>query len=177
MSIDDFDQFVSQLDTALVVVTTASNEQRAGCVVGFHTQCSIEPQRYAVWLSKANLTYRVVLFATHIALHLLPRADQSLLQLFGGTSGDRTDKFALSRWTPGPGGVPLLTDCPARAVLEITSRWDDGSDHACIVGRPIAAGWADVTPMRLSDAGDTDAGHDAEERSVPRRLDAADSSS
>jgi hypothetical protein len=47
----------------------------------------------------------------------------------------------------------------------------------CIVGRPIAAGWADVTPMRLSDAGDTDAGHDAEERSVPRRLDAADSSS
>ena len=175
MSVEDFDRFVSQLDTALVVVTTASDGQQAGCVVGFHTQCSISPQRYAVWLSKANLTYRVSLFASHLAVHLLRRnADRSLLELFGGTSGDRTDKFALSDWTPGPGGVPLLTGCPTRAVLQITSRWDDGSDHTCVVGTPLSVEWAAVTPMRLSDAGDTEAGHEAEDRSTPQRLDATD---
>src|SRR4051794_25803257 len=71
--VDDFDRFVAQLDTSLVVVTAAADGQHAGCVVGFHTQCSISPQRYAVWLSKGNLTYRVSLFATHLAVHLLRR--------------------------------------------------------------------------------------------------------
>ena len=150
MNPDDFDGFVTQLDGSLVVVTTSSDDQHAGCVVGFHTQCSIAPQRYAVWISKANLTYRVSLFATHLAVHLLAEADRSLLQLFGGTTGDRTEKFALCDWSPGPGGVPLLGSCRTRAVLEIASRWDDGSDHACFVGTPVLAEWAATTPMRLS---------------------------
>jgi flavin reductase (DIM6/NTAB) family NADH-FMN oxidoreductase RutF len=174
MSPDDFDKFVTQLDASLVVVTASSDDQQAGCVVGFHTQCSIEPRRYAVWLSKANLTYRVSLFATHLAVHLLAEDDRSLLQLFGGTSGDRTEKFALCDWSPGPGGVPLLTACPTRAVLEITSRWDDGSDHACVVGTPIIAEWTPTTPMRASEANDTEGGHDATERATPERLTAAD---
>src|SRR4051812_24200951 len=119
MSVDDFDRFVGQLDTSLVVVTTASDGQHGGCVVGVPTQCSISPPRYAVWLSKANLPYRVSLFASPLALHLLHRdTDRPLLELFGGTSGDRTDKFELADWTPGPGGVPLLTGCPSRAVLQ-----------------------------------------------------------
>jgi flavin reductase (DIM6/NTAB) family NADH-FMN oxidoreductase RutF len=173
MGPEDFDRFVSQLDAALVVVTTASDDQHAGCVVGFHSQCSIEPQRYAVWLSKANLTYRVALFATHLAVHLLPDDDRSLLQLFGGTSGDHTEKFALCDWSPGPGGVPLLDACPARVVLEIGSRLDVGSDHACFVGAPILAEWAPTTPMRVSRTGQTEAGHEATERATPENLAAA----
>ena len=170
MNPDDFDGFVTQLDNSLVVVTTASDDQLAGCVVGFHTQCSIAPQRYAVWISKANLTYRVSLFATHLAVHLLADADRALLQLFGGTTGDRTEKFALCDWSPGPGGVPLLGSCRTRAVLEIASRWDDGSDHACFVGTPILAEWAAATPLRVSQSGQTEAGHEATERSTPQNL-------
>jgi flavin reductase (DIM6/NTAB) family NADH-FMN oxidoreductase RutF len=170
MSPDDFDGFVTQFDNSLVVVTTAAHDQLAGCVVGFHTQCSIAPPRYAVWISKANLTYRVSLFATHLAVHLLADSDRSLLQLFGGTSGDRTEKFALCEWSPGPGGVPLLGSCPTRAVFEITSRWDDGSDHACFVGNPILAESVAATPMRVSQSGQTDAGHEATERSTPQNL-------
>jgi len=170
----DFDRLVSQLDGALVVVTAASDDQHAGCVVGFHTQCSIEPQRYAVWLSKANLTYRVSLFATHLAVHLLPAEDRSLLELFGGTSGDHTEKFALCDWSPGPAGVPLLAACPARTVLEISSRWDDGGDHACFVGAPVLAEWAATTPMRVGQTTQTEAGHEATERATPERLVADD---
>ena len=68
----DADDVVEHVDQALIVVTTAANDQRSGCLVGFHTQCSIEPFRYAVWLSKANLTYRVALFA-HALRRPLPR--------------------------------------------------------------------------------------------------------
>ena len=31
----------------MVVVTTAQGDERAGCLVGFHAQSSIEPPRYA----------------------------------------------------------------------------------------------------------------------------------
>ena len=69
MTSDAFETIAKSFDPALVIVTTAAGDQRAGCVVGFHSQCSIDPLRYAVWLSKANLTYRVALLATHVAVH------------------------------------------------------------------------------------------------------------
>jgi len=175
MSAAPFDEFVRRVDASLVIVTTAEGDQRAGCVVGFHTQCSIEPVRYAVWLSKANLTYRVALFASHVAVHLLTDDDRSVFELFGGTSGDRTDKFALCNWSPGAGGIPLLDAVPTRAVLEITSRWDDGSDHLCVVGTPIDIELgAPARPMRLSASAIADVGHDATERPEPEDLTGAD---
>jgi flavin reductase (DIM6/NTAB) family NADH-FMN oxidoreductase RutF len=175
MSAALFDEFARRVDASLVVVTTAAGDQRAGCVVGFHTQCSIEPVRYAVWLSKANLTYRVALFASHVAVHLLTDDDRSVFELFGGTSGDRTEKFDLCNWTPAAGGIPLLDAVPTRAVLEITSRWDDGSDHLCVVGTPIDIDLgAPAPPMRLSASAIPDAGHDATERPEPEDLTDAD---
>ncbi|MCU1365586.1 MAG: flavin reductase, partial [Ilumatobacteraceae bacterium] len=139
------------LNSPLIVATTASNGQTAGCVAGFHTQCSIDPVRYAVWLSKANHTYRVALFATHLAVHFLDVADHELAARFGGLSGDDVDKFAGIDWTPGPGGVPLIDGCPNRLVLQRATLWDDGSDHLCIVGEPIDAsvGSHELDPMRI----------------------------
>jgi flavin reductase (DIM6/NTAB) family NADH-FMN oxidoreductase RutF len=140
-------------------------------VVGFHTQCSIDPIRYAVWLSKANFTYRVSLFATHMVVHFLDTSDHDVAELFGGTSGDQTDKFAHCEWTEGPSGVPILERCPNRMILERESMWDDGSDHVCFVGTPVeASAPLEWEPMRLSGAHDIPAGHEAEERSVPSTL-------
>jgi len=57
-------------------------------------------------------------------------------------------------------------------VLRRTTAWDDGSDHVCLVGEPVDVGRGDheVTPMRLTDADDIDAGHAAEERTTPDDL-------
>jgi flavin reductase (DIM6/NTAB) family NADH-FMN oxidoreductase RutF len=160
-----FDDVVARLDPPLLVVTAASGSEQAGCVVGFHAQCSIEPPRFAVWLSKANRTYRVALFSTHLAVHVLDAGDHALAELFGGTTGDGTDKFARCEWTPGPGGVPILAQCAHRMVLERLSMWDDGSDHVCFVGRPVdAAPGGEGPPMRVSDAAEIEPGHEADER-------------
>ena len=40
-----FDAMIAGLDAPLVVVTTASGGERAGCLVGFHSQSGIEPRR------------------------------------------------------------------------------------------------------------------------------------
>jgi flavin reductase (DIM6/NTAB) family NADH-FMN oxidoreductase RutF len=165
---DTFTQVVAQLDAPLVIVTTVAGGERAGCLVGFHGQCSIEPVRYVVWLSKANHTCRVALHAEHLVVHLLDRSQHDLAELFGGHSGDELDKFQRCRWTPGPGGVPELDDCPNRFVARRVALLDEGSDHVCVVVEPIAAhSDTPVTPLRLSDVGDVEPGHRNDERPMP----------
>jgi hypothetical protein len=53
--------FVARLDYPMFVVTVADagTGERAGCLVGFATQCSINPFRFLVCLSRANRTHRV----------------------------------------------------------------------------------------------------------------------
>ena len=127
--------------------------------------------RYAVWLSKANFTFRVALFATHFAVHYLGDDDMDIAELFGATTGDRLDKFAHCDWSPGPGGAPLLARCPNRLLLARTSAWDDGSDHLCLVGTPVGAdATEDLVPLRLSSGHDIDAAHPVDERSEPHDL-------
>ena len=113
----------------------------------------------------------MTLFATHVGIHFLTDQDRAIFELFGGTSGDRTEKFALCDWAPGREGTPLLTACPTRAVLEIMSRWDDGGDHLCVVGAPVDIDLGPpALPMRLSAAASHDAGHEATERPEPGDL-------
>lgn len=169
---DSANTLFRSINPPLIVVTTASGGQTAGCVAGFHTQCSIDPVRYAVWLSKANHTYRVVLFATHVAVHFLDATDHGIAELFGGSSGDDVDKFADIAWSAGPGAVPLLDACPNRIVLRRTTVWDDGGDHVCVIGEPVDAsvGARPLTLMRVMDADDIDSGHKAGSRGTPHDL-------
>jgi flavin reductase (DIM6/NTAB) family NADH-FMN oxidoreductase RutF len=55
---DSFDALMGSADPPLVVLTTAAENESAGCLVGFHAQSSISPPDYCVWLSKADHTYR-----------------------------------------------------------------------------------------------------------------------
>src|SRR3954447_16775799 len=120
----------------MAIVTAASGDERAGCLIGFHAQCSIEPERYAVWLSKANHTYRVALHAQALAVHFVDEADLELARLFGTTSGDDADKFERCTWEADSTGVPLLTNCPNRFVARKVPLLDEGSDHVCVVVEP-----------------------------------------
>ena len=151
------------LNTGLIVLTTVHRGERSGCLVGFHTQCSIDPPRYAVWLSKSNHTYRVVALADHVAIHFLDDDDRDLAELFGGTTGDTADKFASVEWTEGPHGVPLLSRCPTRIVARRASYLDDGSDHICMVCDPIEIESTHYRPLRLLDVADIEPGHAADE--------------
>src|SRR4051812_8759083 len=110
------DAFIDRLDPEMCVVTAATDGDRAGCLVGFASQCSIEPVRYVVWLSKANRTYRVARTASRLAVHLLTREQRGLAELFGGETGDRTDKFARVRWREEAGGAAGLGHGARRVV-------------------------------------------------------------
>lgn len=163
-----FAALMNDADPVMTVVTTVAGDERAGCLVGFHAQCSIEPARYAVWLSKANHTYRVALLGDHLAVHFLASGDRPLAELFGEVSGDEVDKFERCSWSPGAGGVPLLDACPNRVVGRRETLMGDRSDHVCVVIEPVEVARAGpFRPLRFSDVRDLDPGHRSEERPQP----------
>jgi flavin reductase (DIM6/NTAB) family NADH-FMN oxidoreductase RutF len=162
-----FEALVASMDAAMVVVTAAAGDQRDGCLVGFHSQCSIDPPRYAVWLSVANRTHELAhLGATHLGVHVLGVGDHDLAQLFGGETGDQVDKLARCDWDAGPGGVPLLRRCPTRFVGRIVESAAGVGDHDGFVLDVVEAtvDGDRVVPLRLAAATDIDPGHDAGER-------------
>src|SRR4051794_29709605 len=152
-AVDEAFQAVNRAsDAAMIVVTTAAEGHRAGCLVGFHSQAGIDPQRYCVWLSKANDTYRTALRATDFAVHFLTREDLAIAEHFGTVTGDAADKFLGIETELGEHGVPVLTACPHRLLLERIALLDDGGDHICLTARVRAAhSVGRYEPIRLLD--------------------------
>lgn len=133
-----FDKLVSLLDYPMFIVTTAADQHRAGCLVGFASQTSINPARFLVGLSRNNHTFTVAQTADHLAVHVLAHENLSLAELFGGTTGDNIDKFGQCTWHRGPAGMPILDAAPAWFVGRILRRFDLG-DHVGHLLEPIAA--------------------------------------
>src|SRR6202165_3441501 len=92
---DRFNELVSDLDYPMFILTTrAGDGERAGCLIGFTTHCSINPPRVLACLSKRNRTFRVAQRAEVLAVHFVPAEATQLADLFGGSTGDEHDKFA-----------------------------------------------------------------------------------
>ncbi|WNG86496.1 flavin reductase family protein [Mycobacterium sp. ITM-2016-00317] len=157
-----FNDLVSLLDYPVFVVTTAAGDQLAGCLVGFTSQTSINPPRFLVGLSRNNHTFSVATKAEHLAVHLLPRTELEVAELFGGQTGDDTDKFAQCRWHSGPAGMPILDAAPAWFVGKVTRRFDLG-DHVGHLLEPVSGSAPDELGevITFSDVGHVEAGHEA----------------
>lgn len=167
MSGDPFDALMASADPPVVVVTTAVDGARAGCLVGFHSQSSMSPQQYCVWLSKANHTYRVGLRADHFGVHVLTADDLALAERFGTRTGEDGDKFEGLDVDLDEHGVPLLGQCPHRFVMRRLSVLDDGGDHVCVTGRVRSAATTGAfTPLRLSDIVHLEPGRPSDARAI-----------
>ena len=126
-------ELVSELDYPMFIVTVASGGERAGCLVGFATQCSIDPPRFLVCLSDKNRTFRVAHGATVMVVHLVPREADDLANLFGEQTGDEIDKFERCEWSPGPEGTPILRRCGNWFAARILDRLPAGDHHAYLL--------------------------------------------
>ncbi len=155
------DTFIDRLNPDMCVVTAVAGGERAGCLVGFASQCSLRPVRFVVWLSEVNHTFRVARGAEVLAVHLLARQQQGLAELFGGRTGDETDKFRGLRLREAYGGALVLEDSPAWFVGRIVTRVG-GGDHIGFVLDPVEWGGREAYDgplLRLSDALAIDPGH------------------
>ena len=168
MAEDAFDSLMASLDAPMVVVTTAVAGEQAGCLVGFHAQSAIDPQRYCIWLSKANNTYRVALRSTHLAVHFLTEDDLDVAEHFGTLTGDDVDKFDGIATHAGVDDVPLLDRCPHRMLVRRVALLDEGGDHVCLSAQCLEAESAGrFRPLRLSRVSHLVPGHESDERADP----------
>jgi flavin reductase (DIM6/NTAB) family NADH-FMN oxidoreductase RutF len=156
-----FNQLVGDLDYPMFIVTAAAGEQRAGCLVGFTTQTSVDPPRFLVCLSEKNRTTELAGDAELLGVHAVPADATELAELFGGETGHEVDKLAQVGWRPGPDGVPLLDDAPNRFVGRIEARLPAG-DHTAYLLAPVEAeAEADMTEFSFHRAKRIEPGHEA----------------
>jgi flavin reductase (DIM6/NTAB) family NADH-FMN oxidoreductase RutF len=139
---DQVNRWLGQIDYPMLIVTVTDGEERSGCLIGFATQCSIDPLRFIACLSDKNRTYRVAQRTDLLAVHLVPADGEHLVELFGSNTGDDIDKFERCAWHEGPEGVPLLDDCPNWFAARVLERLT-GGDHQALLLEPIAAGASD----------------------------------
>jgi flavin reductase (DIM6/NTAB) family NADH-FMN oxidoreductase RutF len=134
MSLTPFERMCKGLDFPMVIVTAFDGRERSGCLVGFHTQCSIDPHRWLVCLSKTNHTFGVAEKAHELVVHILRSDQHGLAELFGGATADTIgieEKFARSEWRESSAGTPIIAGCDWFAG-RIISRTDTG-DHVAHV--------------------------------------------
>jgi flavin reductase (DIM6/NTAB) family NADH-FMN oxidoreductase RutF len=133
-----FNAIVGDLEYPMFIVTTRADGEPLGCLVGFATQASIDPPRFLVCLSHRNRTFRRGRDARLLGVHCVPASEPELAELFGGETGDTTDKFGRTAWHDGPDGVPLLNACENRFVGRVLWR-ADGGDHDAFLLEPVEA--------------------------------------
>lgn len=148
------------LNYPVFIVTAADGEEREGCAIGFASQTSFEPARFLACLSRANRTFRLAAEVDVLAVHLVPREATGLVGLFGGETGDETDKFARCEWRPGPRGLPILAGCSSWFAGEIVERIDLG-DHVGYLLEPFAAEFVPGEFAYFQDVASIDPGHPA----------------
>jgi flavin reductase (DIM6/NTAB) family NADH-FMN oxidoreductase RutF len=160
-SLDAYDRLVGTLDSPVFIVTVRHGTTRAGCLIGFGGQVSIDPRRFLACLSDKNRTYRVAARgADHLAVHLVPPAARELAELFGGETGDEIDKFERCAWHEGAHGLPILDGCPDWFAGRVLERSVLG-DHVGFLLEPVTAHFTGAGRLRLDEAMDIDPGHDA----------------
>jgi flavin reductase (DIM6/NTAB) family NADH-FMN oxidoreductase RutF len=156
-----FERIVATIDPPMFVVTARAGDDRDGCLVGFVTQCSINPPRFLVCLSNKNRTTRIARRAEGLVVHVLRSDQRDLAELFGGETGDDVDKLARAAWHEGP-YAPILEGCDWFAG-EVLRRYDDLGDHE---GFLLDVQDAEDAAARDEQLGfqavrDVEAGHDA----------------
>jgi flavin reductase (DIM6/NTAB) family NADH-FMN oxidoreductase RutF len=157
-----FECIVHDLEYPMFVVAAAADGDADACLVGFTTQCSIEPPRFAPFLSKRNRTYQLATRAAVLVVHRIRPDQHQLAEHFGGTS-EKDDPGKLDEWPwrPGPGGAPVIEECDWFAGT-IEARFDAG-DHVAFVLAPFDGHCRGEGQLGYQEARDIDAGQPAGE--------------
>ena len=157
---ETFNAIVGDLEYPMFIVTARAGDEPLGCLIGFATQTSIDPPRFAVCLSHKNRTFRRGRDAPVLGVHAVPADAGDLAERFGGQTGDEVDKFAGVDWHAGPEGVPVLDRCTNWFAGRVLTRLDAG-DHDLFLLEPVAGEAGDDAEFTFHRAKRIDPGHEA----------------
>jgi flavin reductase (DIM6/NTAB) family NADH-FMN oxidoreductase RutF len=143
------------------IVTACAGGERAGCLVGYASEVSIDPPRFMACISRANATFPVAMRAERLAVHAVTGAQRGLAELFGGETGDDIDKFTRCEWTPAGDGTPILAECPTWFLGRVVDRLDLGDHVGCVVAPERWQDGGPIEQLTTPDLSQVEPGHPA----------------
>jgi flavin reductase (DIM6/NTAB) family NADH-FMN oxidoreductase RutF len=158
---ENFHTLVANVDYPMFIVTAVAHGTRAGCLVGFATQSSIDPPRLLVLLSKINRTYRLSQETDTLVVHFLHEGNHDLATLFGEETGDEVDKFAGCQWQEGPQHTPVLRGTRGWVAGSILGHLDAGDHVAHLLEVNTAMTDVPGRPLAFQTVRDMEPGHPA----------------
>ncbi|HEX9579967.1 MAG TPA: flavin reductase family protein [Gemmatimonadales bacterium] len=139
-----FRQLLGRFATGVTVLTTLDPEGRpGGMTASALAAVSLDPPLLLVCVDRGTDFGAVLAPAATFAVNVLARDQEALSRRF---AADGVDRFAGVKWTPGPGGLPLLDGVVAHVLCENWDRRDVG-DHTVFFGRVIGGTAFDRPPL------------------------------
>ncbi|WP_425461776.1 flavin reductase family protein [Mycobacterium helveticum] len=166
---ESFEDLMAMLDHPVFVVTTHDNGRPSGCLVSFANQASVDPPGFLVGIARKSHGFEAASRSQHLAVHVLPRQQRGIAELFGDQTRSASDSFDRCSWRAGPAGMPILDAAIAWFVGRTVDRLPIGDHMACLLA-PVAT-WAPESseePLYLSDFDDADPGHQTSQRLFDR---------
>ncbi|MEM0340634.1 MAG: flavin reductase family protein [Acidilobaceae archaeon] len=141
----DILDYVDRVPQPLLIVTAGDPEQpsrRGGMLVVLFTQLSRDPLLVGFISAPNRHTFKLVKEFNAFAVNAVSRRLlQAALNVFGGLSGSRIDKFDAARITPKKGRrvtAPIIPESPLILECELYKDIEIG-DHVLVIGKVVDA--------------------------------------
>jgi flavin reductase (DIM6/NTAB) family NADH-FMN oxidoreductase RutF len=144
-----------RLTQGVYVVGIAHGETRNAFTAAWVMQVSFDPLLLALSINPQHSSYGLLKQSGAFSVNVLKNSQTELAAHFSQPA--RIDKLAVSNWTPGRAGTPLLRDALAWFECEVVSEHPAG-DHRLVLGKVIDGRLLDseVEPMTYRDTGAMD---------------------
>jgi flavin reductase (DIM6/NTAB) family NADH-FMN oxidoreductase RutF len=140
----EFRAVLGRYPTGVVVVAALVDGEPVGMAVNSFTSVSLEPPLVAFCAALTSSTWPRMRRAGGYAMSLLAADQEATCRTFARKGVDR---FAGVRWSPSPGGHPVLAGALAWLDLETYGSQPAG-DHELVLGRVTALGTGgDAAPL------------------------------
>lgn len=126
-----FRRVLGHFATGVTVVTGSDGGQPVGFACQAFAAVSLDPPLVLFCPGRSSKTWPVIERSGRFCVNVLAARQQELSHRFGSRG---IDKFAGVRWSPSPGGAPVLDGILSWIDAEIEIVHDAG-DHHVVIGR------------------------------------------
>ena len=152
---DSIAALFQRLTQGVYVVGVAHAEVRNAFTAAWVMQVSFDPLLLALSINPRHSSYGLLKQSGAFSVNVLKKGQLELAAHFGGPA--RADKLALTEWTTGRTGAPLLCEAQAWFECQVEGEHPAG-DHVLVVGKVIDGKLLDpkAEPMAYRETGAMD---------------------
>jgi flavin reductase (DIM6/NTAB) family NADH-FMN oxidoreductase RutF len=152
---DSIAALFQRLTQGVYVVGVAHGEARNAFTAAWAMQVSFDPLLLALSINPRHSSHALLKQGRAFSVNVLKKSQLELAAHFGRPA--RADKLALTEWTPGRTGAPLLREALAWFECRLVGEYPAG-DHVLMLGKVIDGKLLDsmAEPMAYRETGAMD---------------------